>query len=228
MNATTDNGGWANRPGGSNRSASELEREGEEIRADLDRTLDEIERKLSPGELLDRSVDFLRDHGSDFLAEAGETVRRNPVPVLLTAAGLALALADVSPRTRIYCVEPAGYDDTTRSLPSGQLELAQQGATSLCDALMAPTPGTLTFAINRRLLSGGWVVTDAQVMDAMAFAWRELKLVVEPGGAVALAAVLGGVFPSRGKTVGIVLSGGNVDVDVHARALNANAIVRRS
>jgi hypothetical protein len=88
MNATTDNGGWANRSGGSHRSASELEREGEEIRADLDRTLDEIERKLSPGELLDRSVDFLRDHGSDFLAEAGETVRRNPVPVLLTAAGL--------------------------------------------------------------------------------------------------------------------------------------------
>jgi threonine dehydratase len=143
-------------------------------------------------------------------------------------AGCALALADVSPRTRIYCVEPAGYDDTTRSLASGQLERAHQGAKSLCDALMAPTPGTLTFAINRRLLAGGWVVTDAQVMNAMAFAWRELKLVVEPGGAVALAAVLSGVFPSQGKTVGIVLSGGNVDVDVHARALNANAIGRRS
>jgi hypothetical protein len=88
MNATTDNGGWATGSGRSNRSTTELEREGEEIRADLDRTLDEIERKLSPGELLDRSVEFLRDHGADFLAEAGETVRRNPVPVMLTAAGL--------------------------------------------------------------------------------------------------------------------------------------------
>lgn len=77
MNATTDN-----------RSAADLEREGEEIRADLDRTLDEIERKLSPGELLDQSMEFLRNNGAEFLREAGETVRRNPVPVLLTAAGL--------------------------------------------------------------------------------------------------------------------------------------------
>ena len=88
MNATTDNGGASARSNPSARSAADLEREGEEIRADLDRTLDEIERKLSPGELLDRSVEFLRDNGSDFLKEAGETVRRNPIPVLLTAAGL--------------------------------------------------------------------------------------------------------------------------------------------
>jgi len=97
MNATTDNGASGN---GANRnsdwrqrraaggSTSDLEREGEQIRADLDRTLDEIERKFSPGELLDRSMEFLRDNGSEFLKEAGETVRRNPVPVLLTAAGL--------------------------------------------------------------------------------------------------------------------------------------------
>jgi ElaB/YqjD/DUF883 family membrane-anchored ribosome-binding protein len=91
MNATTDNGVFGNRSdrsGGSNRSAADLEREGEQIRADLDRTLDEIERKLSPGELLDRSVEYLRDNGGEFLAEAGATVRSNPVPVLLTAAGL--------------------------------------------------------------------------------------------------------------------------------------------
>ncbi len=88
MNATTDNGDLASRSGSSNRSAADLEREGEEIRADLDRTLDEIERKLSPGELLDRSVEYLRDNGAEFLAEAGATVRRNPVPALLTAAGL--------------------------------------------------------------------------------------------------------------------------------------------
>lgn len=96
MNASTDNGGaWA-RSKQSGRSTSDLEREGEEIRADLDRTLDEIERKLSPGELLDRSVEFLRDNGSDFLKEAGETVRRNPIPVLLTAAGLVWLTASVA------------------------------------------------------------------------------------------------------------------------------------
>ena len=88
MNATNENGGRENRSSGSNRSAAELEQEGGEIRADLDRTLDEIERKLSPGELLDRSVEFLRDNGSDMLSEAGETLRRNPVPAFLTAAGL--------------------------------------------------------------------------------------------------------------------------------------------
>lgn len=77
MNATTDN-----------RTAADLEREGEEIRADLDRTLDEIQQRFSSGELLDRSVEFLRNTGSELLREAGETVRRNPVPVLLTAAGL--------------------------------------------------------------------------------------------------------------------------------------------
>ena len=87
MSATTDNGDWA-RSGAPNPSTSDLEREGEEIRADLDRTLDEIERKLSPGELLDRSMEFFRDNGSEFIREAGETVRNNPIPVLLTAAGL--------------------------------------------------------------------------------------------------------------------------------------------
>lgn len=87
MNATTDPGAWA-RPGAPERSPSDLEREGEQIRANLDRTLDEIERKLSPGELLDRSVEFLRNNGSEFVREAGETIRNNPIPVLLTAAGL--------------------------------------------------------------------------------------------------------------------------------------------
>lgn len=136
-------------------------------------------------------------------------------------AGCAVALRKLSPATRVYCVEPAGYDDTARSLASGQFEVVQHGATSLCDALLAPTPGKMTFEINRRLLAGGWAVTDEQVLNAMAFAWRELKLVVEPGGAVALAAVLSGVFDCKGKTVGIVLSGGNVDEEIHAKALNA-------
>jgi ElaB/YqjD/DUF883 family membrane-anchored ribosome-binding protein len=99
MNATTDNGAWA-RPGATDRSPADLEREGEQIRADLDRTLDEIERKLSPGELLDRSVDFLRTNGSDFVREAGETVRNNPIPVLLTAAGLIWLTTSIATRHR--------------------------------------------------------------------------------------------------------------------------------
>lgn len=101
MNATTDKGSTENPTRGRpDRSATDLEREGDEIRADLDRTLDEIERKFSPGELLDRSMEFLRENGSEFLREAGDTVRRNPVPVLLTAAGLIwLTTAVASSRT---------------------------------------------------------------------------------------------------------------------------------
>lgn len=135
-------------------------------------------------------------------------------------AGCALALESTSPRTRIYCVEPAGYDDTVRSLAAGERVRAQTSAQTLCDALMAPTPGDITFPINRRLLAGGFVVSDEMVLAAIAFAWRESKLVVEPGGAVALAAVLHGMFDCTGKNVVIVLSGGNVDAHVHRQALS--------
>jgi ElaB/YqjD/DUF883 family membrane-anchored ribosome-binding protein len=104
MNASTDNSAWvrpdAPNSSATNRTAADLEREGEQIRADLDRTLDEIERKLSPGELLDRSVEFLRNNGSDFVREAGETVRNNPVPVLLTAAGLIWLTTSIASRNR--------------------------------------------------------------------------------------------------------------------------------
>ncbi len=106
MNASTDNGAW--NPGAATRSPADLEREGEQIRADLDRTLDEIERKLSPGELLDRSVDFLRNNGSDFIREAGETVRNNPVPVLLTAAGLIWLTTSIATRNRSRM---SGYEE---------------------------------------------------------------------------------------------------------------------
>ena len=103
MNASTDNA-WAQpgaaTPGAATRSPADLEREGEQIRADLDRTLDEIERKLSPGEILDRSVDFLRNNGSEFVREAGETVRNNPIPVLLTAAGLIWLTTSIASRHR--------------------------------------------------------------------------------------------------------------------------------
>lgn len=134
-------------------------------------------------------------------------------------AGCALALSAVSPRTAIYAVEPAGFDDTARSLQSGRRESNAPGARTICDALMPPRPGELTFPINREHLRGGLVVSDNEVLDAIAFAWRELKLVVEPGGCVALAALLHGKLDVRGKTVGIVLSGGNVEPAVYCEAL---------
>lgn len=134
-------------------------------------------------------------------------------------AGCALALSAVSPSTAIYAVEPAGFDDTARSLQSGRRESNASGARTICDALMPPRPGELTFPINREHLRGGLVVSDNEVLDAIAFAWRELKLVVEPGGCVALAALLHGKLDVRGKTVGIVLSGGNVEPAVYCEAL---------
>ena len=134
-------------------------------------------------------------------------------------AGTAVAVTALSPATRIYAAEPAGFDDTTRSLASGERESVDPAARSICDALLSPTPGVLTFAINRALLAGGLVVSDAEVAAAMRFAFAELKLVVEPGGAAALAAVLTGKLDLRGQTVGVVLTGGNVDPELFSAVL---------
>ncbi len=132
--------------------------------------------------------------------------------------GSALAMEAVSPGTAVFAVEPEGWDDTGRSLRSGQREPAP-GGSGLCDSLLAPMPGALTFAVNQPRLAGGIVVNDAEVVAAVAFAFTHLKLVVEPGGAVCLAALLAGRFKPEGRTVGAVLSGGNIDPPVFARAL---------
>lgn len=134
-------------------------------------------------------------------------------------AGCATALTHLAPGIRVYGVEPAGFDDHARSLAAGERLANAPGAASFCDALLAPTPGEVTFPINRRLLEGGLVVTDAEVAEAMRLAFRHLKLVVEPGGAVALAAALSGKLDTKGRAIGIVLSGGNVDPALYARAL---------
>lgn len=126
-------------------------------------------------------------------------------------AGTALAIRELSPATRVWSVEPEGHDDHRRSLAVGRRESNPPGTRSFCDALLALEPGLLTFEINRRLLAGGFAVTDAEVRGAIAYAARTLKLVVEPGGAVALAAVMSGRLECRSRTVGVVLSGGNVD-----------------
>jgi threonine dehydratase len=134
-------------------------------------------------------------------------------------AGVSLAFEAVSPATRVFAVEPEGFDDTARSLAAGERMSVPQDGRTLCDALMTPTPGELTFAVNRRTLTGGLVVSDAEALAAMAFAFRHLKVVIEPGGAVALAAVLSGKLPLEGRTAVVIASGGNVDPEVFVRAI---------
>jgi threonine dehydratase len=132
-------------------------------------------------------------------------------------AGIALAVKSRAPDVRLYTAEPAGFDDHARSFRSGQRETNAALTGTICDALMARTPGELTFAINRDLVGEGVVATDQEVAAAMAFAFNELKLVVEPGGAVALAALMSNRIPIQGKVAVAVLSGGNVDAELFHR-----------
>jgi threonine dehydratase len=134
-------------------------------------------------------------------------------------SGTALAFKSESPQTKIYGVEPVGFDDTARSLEAGKQLSNAPGATSFCDALLSPEPGELTLKINARLLAGMFAVSDDSVREAMQIAFKYLKLVVEPGGAVALAAILSGQYEANGKTVGIIMSGGNVDEEMYRKAL---------
>lgn len=134
-------------------------------------------------------------------------------------AGSFLALRELVPNAARYSVEPSTHDDTKRSFEAGERVGIEPGAETLCDALMAPIPGEITFPINRDLLSGGLAVTDEEALRAMATAFEALKLVIEPGGAVALAAALFGHLDMRGKTVAVVASGGNVDPAVFEKAL---------
>jgi len=134
-------------------------------------------------------------------------------------AGIALALEARSPRTRLFTAEPTGYDDHRQSLDAGRRIALEPRGSSLCDALLAPQPGELTFAVNGGRLAGGHAVTDEEALAAMAFAFRHLKIVLEPGGAAALAAVLAGKAGLDGRTAVVVASGGNVDAEVYTRAI---------
>ncbi|MFI4976521.1 MAG: threonine/serine dehydratase [Caulobacterales bacterium] len=134
-------------------------------------------------------------------------------------AGSSTALKALSPATQVWGVEPAGFDDARRSLDAGHRVGAPPAPRSLCDALESPMPGELTFPVMQRNLAGVLCVTDAEVADAMRYAFQTLKLVVEPGGSVALAALLAGKLALDGRTAAIVLSGGNVDPALFARVL---------
>ncbi len=132
-------------------------------------------------------------------------------------AGIALAIKARVPAAMLFTAEPQGFDDHARSFRSGRREQNAALTGTICDALMARMPGKLTFAINQSLVGAGVVASDQEVAAAVAFAFAELKLVVEPGGAVALAALMTGKIDVRNKIAVAVLSGGNVDPDVFSR-----------
>lgn len=135
-------------------------------------------------------------------------------------SGLSLALKDAWPDIAVHPSEPEGFDDWRRSLAGGERVAVDPAARSICDAILTPTPGEITFDIGRRTLSEGVAVTDDEALRAMLDAFLELKIVAEPGGAVALAAVLSGRVDLAGRTAVAVVSGGNVDPAVFRRALD--------
>jgi len=128
-------------------------------------------------------------------------------------SGTAIALNSHFPEIDVYTVEPEEFDDTARSLASGERVAIKDGARSICDALLTDMPGQLTFDIMRKFVRAGLTVSDTEVREAMRFAFRNLKIVIEPGGAAGLAAILAGKIETAGRTTAIVFSGGNVDVE---------------
>jgi threonine dehydratase len=134
-------------------------------------------------------------------------------------SGCSLAVKNLSPDTEIYGVEPEGFDDVKRSIESGKIEYNANPSGSICDAILTVHPEPMTHKIMSDKLSGVLTVTDNEALVAMKYAWEKMKLVVEPGASVALAAVLHGKIDVKGKNVCIVLSGGNVDEETFIKAL---------
>ncbi len=131
-------------------------------------------------------------------------------------SGCAVALKACLENASVYTAEPEHYDDTAKSLESGERVSVSETTPSICDALLTETPGQMTFDIMHRLGVRGLVVTEEEIRNAIRFAFRHLKLVVEPGGAAALAAILAGKLDTKDKTTAVVLSGGNIDVELFA------------
>lgn len=135
------------------------------------------------------------------------------------AAGISLGVKAKVPDAKLYTVEPEGFDDTRRSFESGKRESNARLSGTICDALMSATPGELTFPITQRLIGQGMTASDAEVARAVRYAFEELKLVVEPGGAIGLAVLLAGKLDVKGKVVVGILSGGNVDAALFAKLI---------
>jgi threonine dehydratase len=130
--------------------------------------------------------------------------------------GVALALSGISPETLVVSVEPVGFDGMRRSLETGERVSAPGGSVSMADALMAPTPGHIPFALAKRHMKSGLNVTEDALAKAVAYGASNLKLIIEPGGGAGLAALLGGSFDAGGRCVGVVLTGGNCDFETIA------------
>lgn len=134
-------------------------------------------------------------------------------------AGCAIALKNTYPEIKIFAAEPENFNDTTKSLIAGERVMNSPATGSICDALLVPTPGELTFAINKMLLAGGLTVSDGDVRNAISAAFADTRLVVEPGGAAGLAAVMREKDRMAGQTICVVLSGGNADPALFAEIL---------
>ena len=134
-------------------------------------------------------------------------------------SGISIALKHHFPDMEIFSAEPAGFDDMARSLEAGKIIANTPGPKTICDAIVTPQPGNITFPICKKLVTGGKVVSDSEVLNAMKIAFHYFKLVVEPGGAVALAAALQPEFKAKGQQVLVVASGGNVDPELMKTAL---------
>lgn len=136
-------------------------------------------------------------------------------------SGSSIALKNAFPNVDIFSAEPAGFDDMARSLEHGHIVANAAGPRSICDAIVTPQPGNITFPICQELVAGGKVVSDTEVLKAMKTAFHYFKLIVEPGGCVALAAALQPEFQAEGTNVVVVASGGNLDHDMLEAALKA-------
>ena len=136
-------------------------------------------------------------------------------------SGIALALEAEAPGLRVRPAEPQGFDDVARSLRSGAIERNNQTSGNICDAIITPQPGDITWPLIKRLCGSGLVVSEDEALQAMAQAFNRLKVVAEPGGAVALAAALYRTDQIEGDDVIVTISGGNVDPAMFARALNS-------
>jgi threonine dehydratase len=135
------------------------------------------------------------------------------------SSGIGVAVRAAHASTELWLVEPAGFDDYARSLEAGEIRANAESSGSVCDGLLSPSPGPIGFALNRQNGARSLTVSDREALSAVAFAFNELKQVVEPSGAVALAALLSGRFDARGRVVVAVISGGNIDEAMLARAL---------